>query len=398
MINPVHTSSAFISAHSKHVTVSRDGCLEFVNWYIEENKKQTDKLPKEPISDFIPTPAKFGDERTAEWTFFLDVLNFSFFWDDGSSYIVEYPNGSGTRFLGYWGHIAAMQRALDENIPFLSAKWMSECTVDDLRKFYRESDDHPENVCPLVETRVQVLNEAGKVLLTEFEGSVTKMILSCNRSAVALSMLLSDRFSSFRDIGYYPRPLDNQPSSHSPTKKFGESPIIPTEWNSPVSSADAERVFFHKRAQIFPADLWNTFKNTRLGEFTDIDAISMFADYRVPQVLAHFRCIQYSPFLDALLRGQVDYACGKTKERGIEDISKAPELVSGCLLEEEIRACSIEALRLVVELLNEKVETSSAGIMKKMNQVEMDFYLWGWGKFNINTMTIPAHKTRTTFY
>ena len=61
-----------------------------------------------------------------------------------------------------------------------------------------------------------------------------------------LAHLLASRFPSFRDVGTY----RGQP------------------------------VAFLKRAQIFPADVWNRFQGKGFGEFTDIDALTMFADYR----------------------------------------------------------------------------------------------------------------------
>ena len=40
------------------------------------------------------------------------------------------------------------------------------------------------------------------------------------------------------------------------------------------------RVFILKRAQILVADVWALFEGKGLGEFADIDTITMFADYR----------------------------------------------------------------------------------------------------------------------
>jgi hypothetical protein len=43
-------------------------------------------------------------------------------------------------------------------------------------------------------------------------------------------------------------------------------------------------VKLYKRAQILVADLWAAFRGQSYGTFADIDSITMFADYRVPQV------------------------------------------------------------------------------------------------------------------
>lgn len=39
-------------------------------------------------------------------------------------------------------------------------------------------------------------------------------------------------------------------------------------------------VAFYKRAQILIADIWACFEGQGLGNFSDIDTITMFADYR----------------------------------------------------------------------------------------------------------------------
>lgn len=52
---------------------------------------------------------------------------------------------------------------------------------------------------------------------------------------------------------------------------------------------EGKLVRFYKRAQILVADLWACFEAKGLGAFYDIDQITMFADYRVPQVCFLFK-------------------------------------------------------------------------------------------------------------
>ena len=69
-----------------------------------------------------------------------------------------------------------------------------------------------------------------------------------------------------------------------------------------------------KRAQILVADLWACFEGEGYGEFCDIDKITMFADYRVPQILNSMGCIFYSPPLDTAIRAKRDLPCGGSWE------------------------------------------------------------------------------------
>lgn len=83
---------------------------------------------------------------------------------------------------------------------------------------------------------------------------------------------------------------------------------------------------FYKRAQILIADIWGCFEGKNAGYFFDIDTITMFADYRVPQVLKFYNVIEYADDLKAFLK-------------------RNALLVSGARFENEIRAVSIVACR-----------------------------------------------------
>lgn len=67
-----------------------------------------------------------------------------------------------------------------------------------------------------------------------------------------------------------------------------------------------QNVSFYKRAQILIGDIWACFSGMTLGFFGDIDTITMFADYRVPQVLVHFGAMKYSDALhERLTKGVI---------------------------------------------------------------------------------------------
>jgi hypothetical protein len=75
-----------------------------------------------------------------------------------------------------------------------------------------------------------------------------------------------------------------------------------TCFNDVVSFENRRYVRFYKRAQICVADLWAAFEGESFGEFEDIDKITMFADYRVPQILHSLGCLCYNPGLDHAIR------------------------------------------------------------------------------------------------
>ena len=56
---------------------------------------------------------------------------------------------------------------------------------------------------------------------------------------------------------------------------------------------EGERVLFYKRAQICVADLAGSFGGEGWGRFHDLDPLTAFADYKVPQVLRRLGILRY---------------------------------------------------------------------------------------------------------
>lgn len=105
--------------------------------------------------------------------------------------------------------------------------------------------------------------EVSKVLEDKFSGSFVPCLESCNYSAQKLLNIILDNFDCYHDI----------------------------------SEIQGQRVAILKRAQILVSDLWALFEGKGLGRFDDIESLSMFADYRVPQSLQYFKIFEYSPEL-----------------------------------------------------------------------------------------------------
>ncbi|KAL4863980.1 hypothetical protein BDV12DRAFT_176812 [Aspergillus spectabilis] len=240
---------------------------------------------------------KAKDENTVDFIFTMDLLNFSF-WSaetEENRFAIEYR---GKRWTGYWSLVAALQRALDEDIEITNPEfWVKEEFTEDLMKHvFRSATDEG---MPLLKERLECLREAGRVLCSDFEGRFTNCVYNANYSAAALVNLLAESFSCFRDEAVF----------------------------------NGRRVRLYKRAQILVADLWACFDGEGYGEFHDINKITMFADYRIPQMLHYLGCLMYSPPLETQIR-------------------KHHEIPSGSNREIELRATSIWC----VELIRREIE------------------------------------------
>lgn len=139
--------------------------------------------------------------------------------------------------------------------------------MDSLRHVFRSTTDEE---IPLLAERLTCMREAGRVLYEKYHCSVPELVAAANGSAAALVNILARDFDAFRDEHRF--------------------------------EGRRKPVRFLKRAQIFVADLWACFEGEGYGEFRDIDKITMFADYRVPQILCGLGCMSYSPKLDAAVR------------------------------------------------------------------------------------------------
>jgi len=284
---------------------------------------------------------KAKDENTVAFIFTLDLLNFSF-WsekDDEERFAVEYKD---KKWTGYWSLVASLCRALDEDIPITSSDfWQNEdeCTEEVLKHVFRSTTGEE---IPLFQERMACLREAGNILYEKYNCSFTNCVEAANHSAAALVNLLAQDFPCFNDV---------------------------------VSFENRKRVRFLKRAQICVADLWAAFDGEAFGQFDDIDKITMFADYRVPQILNTLGCLSYSPKLDNTIR----------QKRLIEN---------GHTWEIQLRGCSIWC----VELIRREILRNHPDA--KINAILIDFFLYDTMKEReaAGQEEIPHHRTRSIWY
>lgn len=71
-----------------------------------------------------------------------------------------------------------------------------------------------------------------------------------------------------------------------------------------------EQIFFYKRAQILVGDIYSAYRGEGIGAFDNIEKITMFADYRVPQILYALGVMEYSENLKTMIKE------GKVLEHG----------------------------------------------------------------------------------
>jgi hypothetical protein len=270
-----------------------------------------------------------GTEKTVAYLLVLDTINFCFWPPPGKAkWEIEYQP---ERLSGYYALAASLKRAVESAVPVNNAGYLADLSLDELEQILGG-----EGELQLLEHRLKVLNELGQVLLEKYDGNAYRLVEAAENSALKLVRLLAENFSSFDDVAEY----------------------------------QGQKVFFYKRSQILTADLYGAFKGKDWGSFTDMDKITAFADYKLPQVLRHLGIMHYTDFL-------------------AQKVDQEIMLESGSPEEIEIRANTIQAVELIRQELAQKG--------KAFRSFEIDWLLWNLGQ-NDEFRKKPYHKTLTIFY
>jgi hypothetical protein len=188
----------------------------------------------------------------------------------------------------------------------------------------------------LLEERRKILRELGRVLVVDYAGKAAGLIETARHSASELTFLLVKKLPSFRDRAFY----------------------------------RGMPVFFYKRAQILVSDLYGAFQGKGLGHFFDMDRLTAFADYKLPQVLRHLGILVYTEELR-------------------EKVDQGLHIMAGSEEEVEIRAGTVLAVELI------RVELERLG--RALRSFEIDWFLWNLGQ-RPEYKERPYHKTLTIYY
>lgn len=279
------------------------------------------------------------DKNAFNWIFLIDTLNFCFWTAEGCG--KWNVNGQ----TGYFALCAAISRALKNSIDVTNPEYYSTITKEQLEEILMSDDCKTK--APLLDERVQCLHEVGKTLIEKYDGNFENVVKAANGSARRLLEIIVEDFPCFRDDATF----------------------------------NGQKVSLYKRAQILIGDIYALTQGEGLGCFHDLnDSITMFADYRVPQVLVHFGAMTY-------------------KEQLMEDLKNNKILTNGEPAEVEIRGASIYIVEVVKgKVLNEMKKHPELST-KHVNSILLDHFLWDYRRANAKMLNyIPFHKTYSIYY
>ncbi len=311
----------FVMTHASHVTI-----------HDEQLRVVADKVSERLARGIDAVEDAFGStgtlERDVNIICFETACNFYFWGEDDET---TWKTSAHDRTVGGWyGLAACFANAIARGVPVYDANWMATLTVEKARDIFAGSGSQ----IPLLEQRVNNIVEMATFLLRHYDGQALNLVITNNYSAPRIAEELVRMLPSFRDGAMY----------HG-------------KW-----------LWILKRAQILPSDLSQLTSAYLDFSITDCDKLTVFADYRLPQMLRYYHALAYSPEL------------AHAVDSGII-------LPSGSDEEIEIRAATIAAC----ERLKQYLPTA--------NSADIDLGLWLLSQdLRRNPDVQPHHRTPGYFY
>lgn len=264
----VWESADFVMANACHVVIDESNLATLA-----------DKVRLRFAQGFDTVEDAFGStndlEKDINLVFFETAANFCF-WGQDLSDRWKFQYGDGV-CGGWYGLRNVFASALANGVPVYDATFMSRLTTAQASELFRGVNDRQ---IPLLEWRVNNIVEAAEFLLREHGGSAHRFIESCDFDAPTIAQKIVQALSSYRDGAWY----------HG-------------RW-----------IWILKRAQILPNDLSQL--SQKYPEFTlkGKELLTVFADYKLPQVFRHYGVFEYSEALSNKIDGRQLISNGSPEE------------------------------------------------------------------------------------
>lgn len=241
-------TTRYVAENSKHVHINGQRISEFCR-NISFQRENTDWLKGSPV--VIDGLSK---EDKLQLMLAFNSLSFSY-WGD-PSWRVMYNNAVYDR--GSWSLIAALVRAKEEGFDIFNSEFQAKVTRKDLGYILRGNVE-----IPLLNERVQILNQVGTVISENYDGNFRNMIEQSENNATKLLARVIDDFSLFEDAAEY----------------------------------NGKKIYFYKRAQALVQSIDSLIE----GHLKNADKLTALMDYKLPVPLRAERILVYSDELAELV-------------------------------------------------------------------------------------------------
>jgi len=318
MVNPVRETTKQVIKQAKNVRID-----------ISKLKEAAKKLSRGDFGKPVWS-AEFhlqtdNKEAMLAYIILIDAVNFCF-WSEKERWKIIYQKKT---YNGYIALALAMKNYFDKNPEKANLKYFASISFSDFVSLLGG-----EGKLLFLKERLKIINTVSRYILEKY-GSSTTFISSGKGNCSALVPKIACELYSFNDEAEY----------------------------------NGQKVFFWKRAQILCADIYGAFKGKGPGHFNDLEHLTAFADYKIPQILHSLGILEYEPELKKKIASKKLIQAGSDEEI-------------------EIRSTTIWAV--------ENLTKELAKLGKKYYPFQVDWILWNASQKQ--KMDLPYHLTKTIYY
>ena len=323
--SPVLKSLEPVVSQPKLVHINKAKLIDVANWMAYE------EFPKPDGSMLFD----FGNDPDVliDFTMVVNTMNFAF--TDFKSGVKFETDYQGKRWCDSEAMLASIHRAINAGTPFLSGDYLANLTREQFCSIFAGTIE-----MPMVDERVAIFNEVGRVLVEKYQGKYSNFVRSCAPRLYSQGDGLLERL-----VTEFPRFND-------------------------VSDYHGNQVQIFKLAQLGIWGMHLALSPRGLWKLEDPQELTAFADYIVPVGLRVMGVFEYAPELE-------------------KQINELQEVKRDSDAEIELRASSIYAIALLTEEINKRRPNFTP-----LLQPQVDFRFWK----TYHATHWPHHLTKTIMY
>ena len=323
--SPVLRSLEPVLNNAKLVHINKEKLIDVANWMAYEEFPKPDGSM---LFDFGNDPDVLMD-----FTMVVNTMNFAFTdFTTGVKFETDYQ---GKRWCDSEAMLACMHRAINSGIPLFSGEYLANLTKEQFNTIFAGTIQ-----MPMVDERVAIFNEVGRVLGEKYQGSYHNFVRSCSPRLYDQGNGLLERL-----VTEFPRFND-------------------------VSDYHGNKVQIFKLAQLGIWGMHLALSPRGHWKLEDASELTAFADYIVPVGLRVMGIFEYAKELE-------------------DQINNLQEVKRDSDAEVELRASSIYCIALLTEEINKRRPGMTPLLMP-----QVDFRFWK----TYHATHWPHHLTKTVMY
>jgi hypothetical protein len=279
------------------------------------------------ISEISLAKNKWGKDLLVELTFLFNTINFCF-WakPQEKKWTIQDDNLDGAVAL-----FRCLENEFTMNSDLLNPAKLAGTNENDLKRILKGN-----TVIPLMSERLSSIHNFGRVIEQKFHNSIKSLLEVSNYDAYKLAELLVDNFPCFDD----------------------------------TSAVNGLTVAFYKRAQLNSKMIHDVLVSFGEEGLKNIEKLTAFADYKIPQILRNMGILEYS-----------DKLANKIDNFELIEVNSFEEV--------EIRTATVWAVEYMKEAIKQKYGFVTSS--------HIDNMLWLKSQGDAKGKK-PYHRTLTTAY